>query len=99
LTTFYEVVSAKRVGTLGYQLVKFSLPEMSRSKRSEALHKVLEETHAKALIEWWSRGSIVNKPRRQFYCILIFETDNEVMNDGKRDVNSKNLESTQSSIR
>lgn len=36
------------------------------------LEKIIQETGAIAMIEWWSKGSIIHKPKSDFYGILVF---------------------------
>lgn len=62
------------IGSRIYQLVRFSISEVSTDKRNKIIQAVLDESGAIGLIEWWTKGSIVQKPKSQFYAILVFET-------------------------
>lgn len=70
----YKIVDQKVTKTRMYQLIRFFLPKMSTAARKTMMEKILDENGAIGLIEWWIRGSIVQKPKWQFYAILIFET-------------------------
>jgi len=65
-------VDTKVMGNRTYALVKFSFPDVSTKKRKEMLEKIIHETGSIAFIEWWSKGSIIHKPRSDFYGILVF---------------------------
>lgn len=69
----YTVVARKVTKTRTYQLLKFQLPKMSSEFRRRMFSRILIETNALGLIEWWVKGSIINKPQSHFYAILVFE--------------------------
>jgi hypothetical protein len=54
-----------------YQLVRFSLPDVSSRKRTLIIHDFLNQANAIGLMEWWTGGSIVKKPRRDFQAVLV----------------------------
>jgi len=68
---FYEIVGEKIVNQTTYKLIKNRLQEVSRAKRKKFLEKIMNNENAYGLIKWWSKGSIVNKSRREFYLILL----------------------------
>jgi hypothetical protein len=67
----YQVVNTKTINNRVYQLVEVSSPPTNRENRSKSLRKMLNNTGAIGLIEWWAKGSIIKKPRERFRCILI----------------------------
>lgn len=69
----YRVLNTKVVNSRVYQLIEVISPSKSSKERSNFLHKLLEETRAVGLIEWWTKGSIIKKPKRQFLCVLILQ--------------------------
>ena len=68
----YRILDTKVTNSRTYALVKFSLPDSSTKKRKETLEKIIQETGSIGLMEWWTKGSIVHKPRSNFYGILVF---------------------------
>lgn len=59
-------------GSRVYALAKLSLPQVSRGRRRKVLEKVVQESGLIAVIEWWTKGSIVAKPKSDFLGILVF---------------------------
>ncbi|MGD6807634.1 MAG: hypothetical protein ACQCN4_11825 [Candidatus Bathyarchaeia archaeon] len=56
-----------------YQLVEVRiLKAVGKKKRKQIINKIIEDRNAIGSIEWWARGSIVNKPMFTFKLILIF---------------------------
>lgn|GEM_PF-6764050 len=68
----YQVVGVKIINNRIYQLIEISSQFSNREERANFLQKLVENTGAIGLIEWWPKGSIVKKPRNMFRCILIF---------------------------
>jgi len=68
----YRVINTKVVGGRVYQLIEVVSPSKSSKERSNFLYRLLEESGAMGLIEWWTKGSIIKKPKRRFLCMLIF---------------------------
>ena len=73
ITEPYQVVNQKVMESRIYQLVRFSLSEVSTGKRRRIVQTILSESGAIGLIEWWTKGSIVKKPKSHFYAILVFK--------------------------
>lgn len=73
----YEIVSEKNANNTTYKLVKNRLLEVSREKRKKILESIMDKEHAFGLIEWWSKGSIVSKPRKEFYIILLCSNEED----------------------
>jgi hypothetical protein len=69
----YDVIFQKRTTSRVYRLVKLSLPNVSTNQRKRVIETLLDGRGAIGLIEWWMRGSIVKKPKWQFYCLLVFK--------------------------
>jgi hypothetical protein len=67
----YEIVKERLLQDRAYQLVRCSLPDANPRTRRRVLAELLERRKTIGLIEWWTRGSIVRKPWRQFYGIAI----------------------------
>jgi hypothetical protein len=70
----YRVINTKVVNSRVYQLIEVVSPSKSSKSRSNFLHRLLEETRAIGLIEWWTKGSIIGKPKEHFLCVLIFRS-------------------------
>lgn len=68
---YHEIVVERHSEDRTYQLVKFSLPDIGRKGRRDAIEELLSRNDAIAAVEWWTKGSIVNKPWEQFYIVLI----------------------------
>lgn len=64
-------LSYKVVGNRVYKLIRVVSSFKSSKKRSDFLHRLLEQNRAVGLIEWWTNGSIIKKSKRQFLCVLI----------------------------
>lgn len=67
----WRVINTKVVGSQVYQLIEVVSPSKSSKERSSFLYRLLEETRAVGLIEWWTKGSIIKKPKGQFLCVLV----------------------------
>lgn len=67
----WRVINAKVVDKRVYKLIEVISASESSKARSNFLHRLLEETRAVGLIEWWTKGSIIKKPKGQFLCVLI----------------------------
>mgnify|MGYP001137920395 CR=1 FL=1 len=74
----YQILDTKVMGSRTYALVKFTFPDVGAKKRTEMLEKIVRETGSIALIEWWSKGSIIYKPRENFYGILVFRSSSMI---------------------
>ena len=72
-TFLYEVIDERTTKSRTYQLVRFSLSKGSTKIRKRIMEKILDESGAIGLVEWWLRGSIVQKPKWEFYGILVLE--------------------------
>jgi len=68
-----RVISTKNTDHRIFQLVKFTLPELSPKRRTKILEAILDETGAVALIEFISPRGIVRTPRQDFYGVLVFD--------------------------
>jgi len=73
-TVPYQIVGKRFSQRRIYLLVKCSLPEMSAIARRRVLDKSFDGKNAIGFIEWWDRGSIVNKPRQEFCIIVILRS-------------------------
>ena len=71
--SFYDVLDEKITQSRTYQLIRFSIPKQSSKIRRRIMEKILDESDAIGLIEWWSKGSIIHKPKWEFYSILVLE--------------------------
>lgn len=69
----YRIIDQRATSDRIYQLVRFSLSGATPTKRRRVLKRVLEDSDALGLIEWWERGSIVHKPWSRFHAILIVD--------------------------
>ena len=59
-----------------YKLVRFSLPDVSSKKRSKLIVEFLNnQANAIGIMEWWVRGAIIKKNRRDFQAILVLRKD------------------------
>jgi hypothetical protein len=55
-----------------YELVEVEIfKHVGQKRRKEIINQIIEERNAIGSIEWWVRGSIVNKPMFTFKLILI----------------------------
>ncbi|MEM2980557.1 MAG: hypothetical protein QW385_04200 [Thermoproteota archaeon] len=70
---YYKILAEKSEKGVIYKLFEFELPCVSGQKRRRILEAVMERTGAYALIEWWTRGSILYKPKYHFHAILLFK--------------------------
>lgn len=69
----YEVIDERIAETRIYQLVRFSLSKTNATTRRRIMKEILEKSSVIGLIEWWKKGSIIHKPKWQFYCILVLK--------------------------
>jgi len=58
-----------------YQLIQFSLPDIGPKRRSSLIADLLNKPRSIGIMEWWERGSIINKPKRDFMAILVTKKD------------------------
>ena len=42
--------------------------------RNRVIDMIMDETDAIGFIEWWTNGSIIHKPKWNFYGVLILAT-------------------------
>jgi hypothetical protein len=70
---YYTVIQHRILNGRDYQLLKITLPSVGRKTRIKMLESFLEDKDAIGIIEWWSHGSIAEKPWREFYIILILK--------------------------
>jgi hypothetical protein len=76
---YYHLVDIKKAGNMTLVLLMFKLPPVSSNKRKKIIEKVLDESDADALIEFfWTKGSIIYKDRYQFYAILVFSDTDKI---------------------
>jgi hypothetical protein len=57
-----------------YRLIRISMPKVSSKTRNKILERILDEENGIGLMEWWDHGSIINKPKHDFYIIIIVGT-------------------------
>lgn len=72
--SYCKIVDNRKTNSGMYVLVEFSIPrEMGIKARNRMLHDLLVDTGATGLIEWWKKGSIVDRDMRRFPAIFLFE--------------------------
>jgi len=73
----YRIVDVKIINSRVYQLIEIRSQFTNRERRADFLQRLVEGTGAIRMIEWWSKGSIVKKPRDAFQCILVLSVQKE----------------------
>ena len=68
---YYEILSVERKGSRMLELLKVSLPRVSNKDRNAILYKIMDERGSIGLIEPWTGGSIIHKPKFQFNVIAV----------------------------
>jgi hypothetical protein len=71
MTAPCEIIGKRVLQERIYLLVRCSLPEMSAKARRKVLESYSDRKNAIGFIEWWDRGSILTKPREEFYVIVV----------------------------
>jgi len=67
----YDVLAEKSSETRMYKLLRLSLTKTSNEVRKKILDDILHEEKTIGTIEWWTRGSIVHKPKAKFDIVII----------------------------
>jgi len=69
----YSIISEKHSKERIYKFLRFSLSQTSNVARKKIINKILDRERSVGIIEWWTGGSIVHKPKSEFQAILISE--------------------------
>jgi hypothetical protein len=72
VVSYYQVSERTSQGRV-YRLLRMSIPKTSKEKRRRILDEILNEEKAIGIVEWWTRGSIIHKPKTEFQILVITE--------------------------
>jgi len=72
----YEVMDVKNSVNRSYAFIKVYSPYKGKNARKKFLEKILDKTDAIGIVEWWTSGGIIRKPKHHFNCILILKGTN-----------------------
>jgi RNA-binding protein YhbY len=66
-----SIVDISIKGKKNYKLIKVKFPNLTSYMRRQILNKIMDDYKSDMMIELWSEGSIIYRPRNEVYYILI----------------------------